>query len=145
MNVGTELEASCENCASTTQTVTSVSHGATATVMCNGCGATRRYVASVDSIVPEKTETVVAAVSKPATKRARKPKAAWSPDQSQVAAVLSRPVRPYRLADSYRLGDRIDHNTYGIGIVDEILGPTKMQVFFTSGHRKMMQGALTAA
>ena len=65
MNVGTELEASCENCASTTQTVTSVSHGATATVMCNGCGATRRYVASVDSIVPEKTETVVAAVSKP--------------------------------------------------------------------------------
>ena len=62
-----------------------------------------------------------------------------------MAAVLSRPVRPYRLADSYRLGDRIDHNTYGIGIVDEILGPTKMQVFFTSGHRKMMQGALTAA
>ena len=143
MNVGTEMEASCEHCAGTTHTVTSVSHGTTATVRCNDCGGTRRYLAHVEGIVP--TTVVAGGAAAPAPKRARKPKAAWSPDKSMVDAVLSRPVRPYRSHESYRLGDRVDHVTYGVGIVDEILGPTKMQVFFPSGHRKMMQGGVHTA
>lgn len=140
MNVGTEFEAACDSCASTTHTVTSVSHGTTATVMCNGCGVTRRFVAQLDGVAPPKI--IAGGAPAAATKRARKPKAAWSPDKSMVDAVLSRPVRPYRSHDSYRLGDRVEHVTYGVGIVDEILGPTKMQVFFPTGHRKMMQGAI---
>ncbi len=141
MNVGTELEAPCANCASTTHTVTSVTHGNAATVTCNGCGATRRYLAPVEAAEPAR---IVAGGGK-APKRAKKPKAAWTPEESLVEAVLSRPVRPYRLADSYRVGDRVEHATFGVGIVDEILGPTKMQVFFPSGHRKMMQGGIQTA
>lgn len=141
MKVGSEIEAACDACKNTTHTVTSVTHGTTASVMCNSCGATRRYLASVDAAEPKK---IVAGAAKQTTKRAKKAETLWSPDKSHVDAVMSRPVRPYRLSDSYRLGDRVEHATFGVGIVDEILGPNKVQIFFQTGHRKMAQGAPVA-
>lgn len=132
-----ELEDPCPNCANPAQTVTAVTHGNTAAVTCNRCGFTRRHVFAVDESA---TAAVVARASAAPVSRTRKRVSAWAPETSLVPAVLSRPVRPYRVSDTYRLGDRVEHVTFGLGIVDEILGPTKMQVFFPSGHRKMMHG-----
>ncbi len=137
MKVGTDLQHPCPNCANPAHTVTAVTHGNTAAVTCNRCGFTRRYVVSVDEPAPA---PVPARASKPVANRTRKRTSPWATETSRVAADLARPVRRYKLSDTYRLGDRVEHATFGLGIVDEILGPTKMQVFFPSGHRKMMHG-----
>lgn len=132
-----DLEHPCPNCANPAQTVTAVTHGNTAAVTCNRCVFTRRHVFAV---VEATSTAVVAQASKAPVRRTRKRLSPWAPETSLVAAVLSRPARAYRASDTYHLGDRVEHVTFGLGIVDEILGPTKMQVFFPSGHRKMVHG-----
>ena len=43
---------------------------------------------------------------------------------------LSRPVRGYRIHDAYSAGDRIEHPTLGLGVVQGVAGPTKIEVLF---------------
>ena len=52
-----------------------------------------------------------------------------------VAIDPSVPLRPYSITDSFTVGDRIDHRTFGAGIVELVLEGGKMQVFFPSGRR----------
>jgi len=73
---------------------------------------------------------------KTGTTRARKPVA----PVATVEPDLSRPVRPYRVSDTYDVGDRIDHGSFGTGVVERIAGPKKVQVFFEEGPKTLMQG-----
>lgn len=47
-----------------------------------------------------------------------------------VAADPQRPVRRYTVTDSYRPGDRIEHPTLGIGVVQGVAGREKVRVRF---------------
>jgi hypothetical protein len=47
-----------------------------------------------------------------------------------VEADLDRPVRSYALTDHFDAGDRIDHPTLGLGVVQGIAGPGKINVLF---------------
>ena len=51
-----------------------------------------------------------------------------------VEADPSRPVRPYSASEHYTPGDRIEHPTLGLGIVQGDAGPNKIRVHF--GERK---------
>ena len=46
---------------------------------------------------------------------------------------------PYTIRDSYEKEQRVDHPTFGIGHVVEISGPTKIEVLFQDGLRKLVQ------
>jgi hypothetical protein len=46
-------------------------------------------------------------------------------------------MREYRFTESYQVGDTIKHRTFGVGVVEELTGPGKMQVFFADGRRVM--------
>lgn len=50
---------------------------------------------------------------------------------------LSRPVRGYKLNDAYEAGDRIEHPTLGLGVVQGVAGPTKIAVLF-DGEKKVL-------
>jgi hypothetical protein len=52
------------------------------------------------------------------------------PEVLVVEADLSRPVRSYAASDSYTPGDRIQHPTLGLGVVQSIAGPGKINVLF---------------
>jgi hypothetical protein len=52
------------------------------------------------------------------------------PSDLPVEADLSRPVRSYRLTESYDSGDRIDHPTLGLGVVQGVAGNGKINVLF---------------
>jgi len=58
-----------------------------------------------------------------------KPKKA-SAEESLVEPDLSRDVRGYRINDSYSAGDRIDHPTLGMGVVQGLAGVGKIVVLF---------------
>jgi hypothetical protein len=139
MKIGTDIQAVCRNCGGDqAHSITALPKPSIAVVACKKCGAEQRYLAAEN---PAVTPPPIIAVSKPrkATK-AKKATTVWGPDECNVEPVMSRPIRPYQLADLYRLGDRIEHRTFGLGVVDEIIGPTKINVFFPVGHRIMMQG-----
>jgi len=51
-------------------------------------------------------------------------------DDPLVEADLSRPVRPYALSESFEVGDRIDHSTLGLGVVQSEAGAGKIVVLF---------------
>lgn len=59
-----------------------------------------------------------------------RPKQRAEPVEEVVEPDLSRPVRPYRVTDSYSAGDRIDHPKLGTGVVQGLAGPGKIRVHF---------------
>jgi len=64
-----------------------------------------------------------------------KPKA-LDPSDLPVEPDLSRPVRSYGLAETYSSGDRIQHPTLGLGVVQGIAGNGKISVLF--GDKKSL-------
>jgi hypothetical protein len=64
-------------------------------------------------------------------------------EKPAVSADLSRPSRSYRASELFEVGERIDHPSFGQGVV-ELAEPGKITVFFASGRRVLVQ-AKTAA
>ncbi len=58
------------------------------------------------------------------------------PADVPVEADLSRPIRRYALTESYGSGDRIDHPTLGLGVVQGVAGNGKISVLF--GEKKSL-------
>jgi hypothetical protein len=58
-----------------------------------------------------------------------RPKATPS-EPELVEPDLSRPVRSYAISESYQAGDRIEHPTLGLGVVQRIAGAGKIEVLF---------------
>jgi hypothetical protein len=55
-----------------------------------------------------------------------------------VAADLTKPARPYRASEKFEVGERIDHPSFGQGVI-EIAEPGKITVFFATGRRVLVQ------
>ncbi|MDX1649514.1 MAG: hypothetical protein R3263_06640 [Myxococcota bacterium] len=70
---------------------------------------------------------------KPRTRR----KSATEPEDALVEPDLSRPVRPYAVTERYEPGDRIEHPTLGLGVVQGAAGPTKIRVLF-DGRKSLL-------
>ncbi len=60
--------------------------------------------------------------------RARR--AAQQAENEVVEADLSRPIRSYASGEHYDAGDRIQHPTLGLGVVQGLAGPHKIRVLF---------------
>ena len=48
-------------------------------------------------------------------------------------------MRGYAPGEAYTPGDRINHPSFGLGVVESSPGPGKMQVFFPGGRRVLAQ------
>jgi len=55
-----------------------------------------------------------------------------------VAADLSKSVKPYRASEHFLVQERVDHPTFGQGVV-EISEPGKITVFFATGRKVLAQ------
>jgi len=55
-----------------------------------------------------------------------------------VEADLSRPVRSYGVTESYEPGDRIQHATLGVGVVQGVVGPRKIKVLFDEDRTSLL-------
>jgi len=62
--------------------------------------------------------------------RARPRARSQEPQEVLVEADLSRPVRSYALTELYSAGDRIQHPTLGLGVVQGVAGAGKIRVLF---------------
>ncbi len=107
--------------------VVAVSDGRIAQVECKQCGARHRYR-------PADGGAEGGAVARPRSATARRA----SSKKPVVEADLSRPSRPFRMRDTYRVGDRVVHATFGEGVVQAVTGARKMEVLFEAGPKTLV-------
>lgn len=131
--VAKDIEAVCSKCGESWHVIVAVADGKIAQVQCKSCGAYHKYrpIATDRMSLKKNTKSAIAASTKsgsplPKAKAAAEPKVL----QPQVEA-NNRPVKPYSMKSvDYRLGDKIEHVKFGIGVVDGFPAPGKMNVTF---------------
>ena len=131
--VGADVEALCAKCGDVWHVVVAKVGEQIAKVQCRQCGGYHRY---------KSPHGAPAEAKMPATNRPPKePRAPRDPverfEKPAVAADLTKPARPYRASEKFDVGERVDHPSFGQGIV-EIVEPGKITVFFASGRRVLV-------
>lgn len=132
-DVGADIESICRKCGDVWHVVVAKVGARIAKVQCKQCGGSHRY-RPPDGVVPirgSRGETGKRAEKAPAARPLGK-----STSQAPLVVVdLSKPLRTYRIDETFAAGDRLQHRTFGEGVVELIVGPQKIQVFFPDGRR----------
>lgn len=132
--VGADVEALCSKCGDVWHVVVAKVGERIVKVQCKQCSGYHRY---------KSPHGAPAAAKLPSNKRpAKEPKPSRSPverfEKPAVAADLSKPARPYRASEKFDVGERVDHPSFGQGVV-EISEPGKLTIFFATGRRVLVQ------
>jgi len=130
--VGADIEALCSKCGDVWHVVVAKVGDEIVKVHCKECNKEHRYKS------PHGPQTTRAkrSTSSPSPERAKAPVERF--DRPAVAADLSKPVRSYRASDHFEVAERIDHPSFGQGIV-EISEQGKITVLFAIGRRVLIQ------
>jgi hypothetical protein len=131
--VGADVEALCSKCGDVWHVVVAKVGEQIVKVQCKQCGGYHRYKsphgAPVEKRMPSPFAPKPPREAKPPVERFEKP---------AVAADLAKAVRTYRASDRFEIGERVEHPSFGQGVV-ELSEPGKITVFFGSGRRVLVQ------
>ena len=131
MRVGSDIEAICKKCGDVWHVVIALADRRIAKVECRECGARHRYRAVKGEIGDVRRKPAArAAFSR--TRRSEK--------KQVVRADDSRPRRDFRMSDTYEVGDRVLHASFGEGVVQEVATPAKIVVLFDVGSKTLAHG-----
>lgn len=138
--VGADIESLCSKCGDVWHVVEAKVGDKIARVVCKQCGGRHRYKSPHGASAVDKLPS--------ATRPPREPKAPKAPverfEKPAVTADLTRPVRRYSANEKFDVGERIDHPSFGQGVI-EIAEPGKITVFFATGRRVLAQSKAGAA
>jgi len=126
--VGADVESVCKKCGDVWHVIVAKVEDKIAKVQCKECNATHRY----------KPKTA-AKKKKPAAKRKTAKKTEPPAEVPLVEPDPSRPVKSYLASGTYERADQVNHPTFGVGVVEEVLHG-KVQVWFPDG-RKVLASA----
>jgi hypothetical protein len=126
--VGADIQNKCGKCGDCAHVIVSITNGRIGKVECKQCNSQHRH-----RLTDEEKKM------KPA-KRASRKSAPAEPLGPLVEPDLTRPIRPYQISEVYAVGDRIDHQSFGTGIIERIMSPSKVQVYFSDGQKMLLQG-----
>jgi hypothetical protein len=129
--VGADVEALCSKCGDVWHVVVAKVGQQIVKVQCKQCSGYHRYKSPHGAPADKKLPATHRPVreSRPPVERFEKP---------AVAADLSKPSRPYRASEQFEVGERIEHPSFGQGVI-EVAEPGKVTVFFPSGRRVLVQ------
>jgi len=126
--VGADIDNKCATCGDGPHVIESTTNGRIGKVECRQCGLQHRH-----------RLTDAAKLVKPA-KRSSAKTGPPEPAGPMVEPDLSRPIRPYQTTAVYAVGDRIDHASFGTGVIERVMSPSKVQVYFSDGQKMLLQG-----
>jgi hypothetical protein len=130
--VGADIEALCSKCGDVWHVVVAKVGEQIVRVLCKECGGQHRYK-SPHGVPKEKRQP---SLSTPRPAREKAPVERF--EKPQIAADLSKPARRYAANLSYEVAERVEHPTFGQGVV-ETSEPGKITVFFATGRRVLVQ------
>ncbi|MBE7450598.1 MAG: hypothetical protein HS111_17370 [Kofleriaceae bacterium] len=131
---GADIEALCSKCGDVWHVVVAKVGEDIVRVICKECGAQHRYR---NPKVP-KGATRRASSTTAAPRAAREPRVVQRFDTPAVQADLTKAVRTYKASERFVVGERVEHPTFGQGVV-EVIEPGKMTVFFAVGRKMLVQ------
>ena len=131
MSVGSETRAICKRCGDVWHVVIALVDRRIAKVECRDCGARHRYRA----VTGEK-----GSVRGQSTTRAPRSRTRSSEKRPVVKADETRPRRDFSMSETYEVGDRVVHASFGEGVVQQIAAATKIVVLFDIGLKTLVQG-----
>lgn len=127
--VGADIEALCSKCGDVWHVVVAKVGEEIVRVICKECGGQHRY---------RNPKAPAGAKRGATTTRSPRPsrpvKVVERFETPSVAADLDKPPRPYRASEKFAIGERVEHPTFGQGVV-EVLEAGKMTVFFAVGRK----------
>src|SRR5262245_48727843 len=130
---GADIEALCSKCGDVWHVVVAKVGEEIVRVICKECGAQHRYKH------PNKEATKRSSTRSSSAPRApREHKVVERFATPHVAADLSKPVRTYKASERFVVGERVEHPSFGQGVV-ETIEPGKMTVFFAVGRKVLVQ------
>jgi hypothetical protein len=128
--VGADIESICNKCGDVWHVVVAKVGEVIAKVQCKECHGLHRYK---NPKAPAKKK----AAAKPRSRATASASAAAVAEV--VAPDLSRPPRAYRTGEIFEPGDRVEHPTFGTGVVQSSPGPGKVAIMFADGPRLLAQ------
>jgi hypothetical protein len=148
--VGADVESICTKCGDVWHVVVAKVGDKIAKVQCKECHSFHRYkppggkssgkLASKSTrAAASSTSATKSTKSTKSTPAARARKATAAPPPPSVAPDLGRPVRRYLASEAFTAGDRVQHATFGLGVVQSSPGPGKIDVAFPGGRRILAQ------
>jgi hypothetical protein len=81
-------------------------------------------------------------VKERAAKSAALDKARCAADEwvTDIARTKAHSAKPYTLDGLYKMGQKLDHRTFGLGMVKNMIAPNKMEVLFEDGMKMLIRG-----
>lgn len=123
---GDPIETRCTKCRKiTNHIVIAMLDDTPAKVKCNTCEGEHKYR------VPAKRKAP--AVRKPVDPKLAEKKE-WAKLQPEIE---NQPAKKYSMSGSFNTGETVKHPAFGLGIVQEPLGPGKIEILFEDGKKKM--------
>lgn len=129
--VGQDIEAMCGRCGQVWHVVMAKMGDRIAKVVCKRCGGHHRYRIEVG-------EEMARDARRPgsAPRRITRPRGqGTSAPMALPTFDPSKPARAYSAVASFAAGDRVEHRSFGVGVVAGSPGAGKVEVMFPSGIR----------
>ncbi len=143
---GEDVEAWCTRCRmNLNHRVIAVVRGAIQRVHCLTCGGDHKYYPPKSGQAPEKERkrTSAPSSSTPASKERKSTERSLARAYSEwVTFMKDMPegavARPYRVSESYKASEYIEHPEFGTGRVVDVLGAQRIEVIFKDGRKVMV-------
>lgn len=134
-SAGSDVECLCGKCGDTWHVVVAMVGSTIAKVQCKECGGLHKYR-------PLGSKPRAKAGTKPRKaggSRSRKGEPA-EPVGPTVEPDLKRAIRTYRADEHFEVAERVQHPTFGLGVV-EVSEAGKITIWFPSGRKRLAQAA----
>jgi hypothetical protein len=143
---GDDVEAWCTRCRmNLNHRVIAVVRGAIQRVHCLTCGGDHKYYPPKSGHAPEteRTRTSAPAPAGPANKERKSADRSLAKAFSEWQTFMKdmppgAPARAYRVSESYKASEYIEHPEFGTGRVVDVLGAQRIEVMFKDGRKVMV-------
>ena len=148
ISAGDTIEARCTRCrAVLNHTIVAMVEGQVVRVECNTCRGTHNYHAVKEKV--EKSIKASQAVKVPKLKNPSAPRASrkdpGAADREEWEALQLNQnldkASAYTMNGRFRVGDIVDHATFGIGVVKLVIPPDKAEILFETGKKLLRTAA----
>lgn len=135
IQAGDSIESKCTRCKELRDhAVVALVEGEIAKVQCKVCGSVHKHRSAGGKL--KKPSKAVATRTAKALKEAQEMLKEW---EKGVAGRTAKAGKPYSSDGSAIEGGLINHPKFGLGIVQTLIEPSKMEVLFKSGRKLMVQ------
>ena len=126
LSAGDPIEARCTKCRkNTNHIIVAMAEEVPVKVECNTCSGQHKYRPPT-------------APKKPAVRRTVDPKIAQQKEWQELQPGMnSKQATDYSMTTAFKVGALMNHPVFGLGIVQQLGGPRKVQVLFEDGKKTM--------